>query len=119
MANPAACAVSVRNLEIIKTGAWETQVHNIEKILQKKFKPLMESGHRKIKEIRVLGAVGVIEMNNQIDVALYQKSFVDLGVWVRPFGKLLYIMPPYIISEEDLNHLVDSLISVATDDSLP
>ena len=60
----------------------------------------MESGHRKIKEIRVLGAVGVIEMNNQIDVALYQKSFVDLGVWVRPFGKLLYIMPPYIISEE-------------------
>ena len=52
----------------------------------------MESGHRKIKEIRVLGAVGVIEMNNQIDVALYQKSFVDLGVWVRPFGKLLYII---------------------------
>lgn len=111
--------VSVRNLEIIRTVAWKSQVHNIEKILSKKLKPLMESGHSKIKEIRVLGAVGVIEMNNQIDVALYQKRFVVLGVWIRPFGNLLYIMPPYIITEKELNHLVDSLIELATDVSIP
>lgn len=113
MANPAACAVSVKNLEILRTNKWKSQVSNIEKILIEKLLPLRDMGHKSIKSVRVLGAVGVIEMVDVVDMTFCQRRFVELGVWVRPFGKLIYIMPPYIISESDLVQLVNALVTVA------
>lgn len=113
MANPLACAVSTRNLEILKTGNWKQQVAGIEEILTKKLLPLKMKRNKKIKDVRVLGAVGVIEMVSAVDIAEIQKKFVDLGVWIRPFGKLIYIMPPYVIIQEDLEYLVDMMIKVA------
>lgn len=113
MANPLACAVSTRNLEILKTGNWKQQVAGIEEILKKKLLPLKMKRNNKIKDVRVLGAVGVIEMVSAVDIAVIQKKFVELGVWIRPFGKLIYIMPPYVIIQEDLEYLVDVMIKVA------
>lgn len=118
MANPAACAVSVKNLDILKTGLWKSQVSDIENILKQKLLPLKMAKHPKIKAVRVLGAVGVIELHQPVNVKAYQKRFVDLGVWIRPFGRLLYIMPPYVISQQDLEKLTDALIEVACDQTI-
>lgn len=112
MANPLACAVSVKNLEILRTGKWKEQVSNIESILKKKLLPLKTGDSEKIKDVRVLGAVGVIELQERVDLPVIQKKFVDLGVWIRPFGKLVYLMPPYVIGQEDLEYLVDTMIKV-------
>ena len=65
-----------------------------------------------VADVRVLGAIGVVEMENPVDVAQLQKQFVDLGVWIRPFGKLVYLMPPYIIDEHELAALTDAINQV-------
>jgi adenosylmethionine---8-amino-7-oxononanoate aminotransferase len=65
-----------------------------------------------VEEVRVLGAIGVVEMKRPVEMKSVQKCFVDAGVWVRPFGKLVYLMPPYIISKEDLKTLVDTVAKV-------
>ena len=69
-------------------------------------------GCKLVKDVRVLGSVGVIELNSAIDMVAAQKQFVDLGVWIRPFGRLVYIMPPYIISESDLAKLISAMVFV-------
>lgn len=113
MANPLACAVATKNLEIIKTNQWQIQVKNIEKLLAQYLLPLKEEKQDRIKDVRILGAVGVIELNFPVDMAVCQKMFVNLGVWVRPFRKLIYIMPPYIISQAELLKLISAIKEVA------
>lgn len=103
MGNPLACAVAAESLAIIAEGNWQQQVSKIEKQLRKELLPLAEYGP--VKDARVFGAIGVLEMHQPIDVASAQKRFIELGVWIRPFGRLLYIMPPYVISEKELNRL--------------
>lgn len=82
---------------------WQKRVHSIENVLQRELRPI--ETHTKVKSIRVLGAIGVIELHESVDVADLQKYFVDHGVWIRPFRNLIYIMPPYIIEKEDLMKL--------------
>ena len=65
-----------------------------------------------VEEVRVLGAIGVVEMKRPVEMKTIQKCFVDAGIWVRPFGKLVYLMPPYIISKEDLKTLADTVVNV-------
>jgi adenosylmethionine-8-amino-7-oxononanoate aminotransferase len=67
-----------------------------------------------VKAVRILGAIGVGELNQAVDVAIVQKQFVGLGVWIRPFGKLVYIMPPYIIKQAQLKQLCDAIYQVAS-----
>ncbi|MDV6315077.1 adenosylmethionine--8-amino-7-oxononanoate transaminase [Idiomarina sp. HP20-50] len=103
MGNPLACAVAAESLAIIAEGHWQQQVHNIEKQLRKELLPLAQ--YESVKEARVFGAIGVLEMHEPIKVAEAQKRFIELGVWIRPFGRLLYIMPPYVITAEELRQL--------------
>ena len=109
MGNPLACAVAGASLSIINEGHWQTQVAKIEAQLKATLPALMSLPA--VADVRVLGAIGVVEAKQPVDVARIQKHFVANGVWIRPFGKLVYIMPPYIISEAQLTTLTDAIHS--------
>ena len=115
MANPLACAVANASLSILQTGKWQQQVNRIEQQLIKQLLPL--SNHHRVADTRVLGAIGVVEAKQAVNVANIQKRFVDMGVWIRPFGKLIYIMPPYIMSESDLSQLIEAISTVLNEDN--
>lgn len=115
MANPLACAVACASLKIIQTGIWQSQVAQIELQLQQ-LKPLAQ--YPAVKAVRVLGAVGIVEMNSNIDVAKAQALMVARGVWIRPFGNLFYLMPPYIIQPAELAQLIAALQFIVQQDVL-
>ena len=105
--NPLACAVALKSLQLVQKNQWQAQVKAIEQQLRQELEPCLLSPY--VADVRVLGAIGVVEMTQNVDVAAMQKAFVDLGVWIRPFGKLLYIMPPYLISKAQLAKLTSAL----------
>lgn len=110
MANPLACAVALASTRLIASGGWQKQVPQITKQLQRELAPLRELPQ--VVDVRILGAIGVVELTANVDVAKAQRYFVDLGVWIRPFGRLLYIMPPFIISPSELSTLCQALFEV-------
>ncbi|MBU9979799.1 adenosylmethionine--8-amino-7-oxononanoate transaminase [Proteus mirabilis] len=107
MGNPLACAVANASLSLLEQGHWVNQVAQIETQLKTELLPLKQA--KSVKDVRVLGAIGVVEMVEPVNMAKLQKYFVDEGVWIRPFGKLIYIMPPYIISPEKLTKLTQTI----------
>ncbi|HFE3216110.1 TPA: adenosylmethionine--8-amino-7-oxononanoate transaminase [Proteus mirabilis] len=107
MGNPLACAVANASLSLLEQGHWVNQVAQIEAQLKTELLPLKQA--KSIKDVRVLGAIGVVEMVEPVNMAKLQKYFVDEGVWIRPFGQLIYIMPPYIISPEKLTKLTQAI----------
>jgi adenosylmethionine-8-amino-7-oxononanoate aminotransferase len=107
MANPLACAVALKSLQLVQQNQWQAQVETIEQQLKLELEPCRNSPY--VTDVRVLGAIGVVEMKQNVDVAAMQKAFVELGVWIRPFGKLLYLMPPYIINKTQLAKLTSAL----------
>lgn len=111
MGNPLACAAAAASLTLIKQNHWPKQVAAIEAQLKLELAGAIEFAQ--VKDVRVLGAVGVIEMNHQVNTAQLQQAFVDLGVWVRPFSNLIYIMPPYSISSAQLSQLTQAMKQVA------
>jgi len=111
MANPLACSVANASLQIIATGQWQSQVAAIEQQLQSAL--ALAKNLPQVADVRVLGAVAVLEMVDTVDVALCQRLFVELGVWIRPFGRLLYLMPPFMISASELKQLTSALLQVA------
>jgi adenosylmethionine-8-amino-7-oxononanoate aminotransferase len=115
MANPLACAVACASLKIIQTKAWQTQVAQIEQQLQQ-LKLLAQ--YPAVEAVRVLGAVGIVEMKGNIDVAKAQALMVAQGVWIRPFGKLFYLMPPYTIQAAELDQLIAALQFIVQQDVL-
>jgi adenosylmethionine-8-amino-7-oxononanoate aminotransferase len=103
MGNPLACAVAVASTKLLLSQDWKSKIQQIEAQLKQELLPLNQ--HEKVVEARVLGAIGVVETKQAINMGIAQKLLVDLGVWIRPFGKLIYIMPPYIIEPEELSKL--------------
>lgn len=114
MGNPLACAVANASIDLLMTSNWQQKVKHIESQLQTHLLPLIE--HEQVTDARVLGSIGVIETAQSIDLAKAQILFVKFGVWIRPFGKLLYIMPPYVISEAELSILCDVIKQVLSAD---
>ena len=110
MANPLACAVAAASLDILTASPWQSRVADIEAGLSRGLAPCRSIVG--VSEVRVLGAIGVVEMEAPVDVARLQQQFVDAGVWVRPFGKLVYLMPPYVIGAEDLDRLTGAVCRV-------
>ena len=112
MANPLACAVALESIRIIAEGHWQQQVAAIEQQLSAELAPCAKLAA--VKQVRVLGAIGVLEMRQKVDVAKLQAGFVERGVWIRPFNNLIYIMPPFTISSAQLSRLCWSMYEVAS-----
>ena len=110
MGNPLACSAANASLKLLKTGAWQQQVKSIETHLKSTLPNTLKSS--RVTDARVFGAIGVIELSENVDVASIQAKFVDHGVWIRPFGKLIYIMPPYVITQQELKKLTSALLNV-------
>jgi adenosylmethionine-8-amino-7-oxononanoate aminotransferase len=107
MGNPLACAVASASLELIASNAWQEQVASIEQALETYLPQCAELPQ--VADVRILGAIGVVETKTPVDVAKIQAHFVQAGVWIRPFGKLVYIMPPFISEPEHIKALCDAI----------
>lgn len=110
MANPLACAVALKSTTLLLEQDWQEQIRRIEDILSAHLLPLQALDT--VCDVRVLGAIGVVEMKKEVNLRQLQDIFVQRGIWVRPFGKLIYVMPPYVMSSADLNTLLHILCDV-------
>lgn len=107
MGNPLACAVSLENLKVLESYDWQAAVQDIEGGLKRGLEPCRQRSA--VKAVRVLGGIGVVELHQPVDMQVVQPMFVDHGVWLRPFGRLLYTMPPYIIQPSQLETITDAI----------
>jgi len=110
MANPLACAVAAKSTELLISQDWQSNIQRIETQLRTALTPLQSLEY--VHEVRVLGAIGVVELTFNVDMKTLQQEFVRRGSWVRPFGKLVYVMPPYVISTQELKTLLEQLVEV-------
>ena len=111
MANPLACAVALASLDLLATGEWRAQVARIERGLCEGLAPARELPG--VADVRVLGAIGVVELEREVDVGAATAAAVERGVWLRPFRDLIYTMPPYVIGDDDLATIAGAVVRAA------
>ena len=116
MANPLACSTALASINLLEQTGWQQRVENIQSQLQAELAPCRQLDN--VIDVRVLGAIGVVEVDRPVDMHVVPHWFVEQGVWIRPFGRLIYIMPPYVIEAEDLTRLTDAIYYVASKLSL-
>ena len=110
MANPLACAVANASIDLLLASDWPGSVARMARVMNQELAVCRSFSD--VEDVRILGAIGVVELKKPVDMADIQQHFVDRGVWVRPFGKLVYLMPPYIINDEDLRYLCRQVVEV-------
>jgi adenosylmethionine-8-amino-7-oxononanoate aminotransferase len=110
MGNPMACSVALASIGLLLNSSWQENIYRIEKSLKSGLLHL--SALDAVKDVRVLGAIGVVEMQEPVNMQEIQEAFVNAGIWMRPFGCLVYTMPPYIISDDELGQLTSSISKV-------
>ncbi|WP_038174533.1 adenosylmethionine--8-amino-7-oxononanoate transaminase [Vibrio pacinii] len=109
MGNPLACAVAAASMALLEQGKWQQQTKQIEQLFSQQLPKLKK--YQLVKDVRWLGAIGVVETTTPVNMEAIQAHFVDQGVWIRPFGKLIYLMPPYISQPEHIEKLVNVIES--------
>ena len=112
MANPLACATAIASIELLLSQPWQRQIARLNKALAKGLAPASELDN--VAEVRTLGAIGVIELKQPVDMKTVQPMFVERGVWVRPFGKLVYAMPPFVMDPKDVAVLTAAMVDVVS-----
>lgn len=110
MANPLACAVAIESLRMLEKQDMAAVTAHIQAMLNQLLATARDFAN--VADVRVLGTIGVVEMKNSVDVGEFQKECVRRGIWVRPFGKNVYVMPPYIISDEELTTLCTQMLEI-------
>ncbi|MGB0669338.1 MAG: aminotransferase class III-fold pyridoxal phosphate-dependent enzyme, partial [Porticoccaceae bacterium] len=113
MGNPLACSVANASIDLLLGADWQSNIQRIETTLKQQLEQFTQL--QTVATTRALGAIGVIEMHEPVNVAEIQRKFVAAGVWVRPFGKLIYVMPPFISSDQDLIRLMAGIYQVLRD----
>lgn len=110
MGNPLACSVALANIALLEENHWPGQVAAIEAQLKRELEPCRALAN--VADVRVLGSIGVVELKEAQTLDNLQPAFVEQGIWVRPFGKLIYIMPPYVIEPHELRQLTQGIYRV-------
>ena len=110
MANPLACAIAVESLRMLNEQDMASRVAALEKAMKRGLEPARQLPN--VADVRVLGSIGVVEVDRPVDVGRFQRSCVERGVWIRPFGRNVYIMPPYVISDSQLEKLMTEMIEL-------
>ena len=110
MANPLGCAVALASIELLLESGWQARIARIQQQLEEFLTPCAQMPQ--VAEVRCLGAIGVVEMKQAVDMASITRQFVEAGVWVRPFGRLVYLMPAYVITDEELSRLCGAVVDV-------
>lgn len=114
MANPLACAVALRSTQLLLQQDWQGRVLHIEDLMKELLSPASEM--KGVRDVRVLGGIGVIEMEREVDLGAFQRRCVEEGVWIRPFGHNAYIMPPYLaVSDAQVEKLANVLIKLVAE----
>jgi adenosylmethionine-8-amino-7-oxononanoate aminotransferase len=102
--------VSKASIDLLLSRDWDAQVQRLEAGLRAGLAPCSDLDG--VRDVRVLGGIGVVETDEPVDVAALQREFVERGVWIRPFGRLVYVMPPYVTSSEQLDQLTRAIVDV-------